>query len=181
MGDAAILTTPSAAFAIRDPEASKAAHDAKAAAAGAAGAEEIHGGTGSDFIKSIIFGGVDGAITTFSTIASVAGGNLPIGAVMFVLSRAGATPRALHLANATHDPEPQTASSASRTSLATASRWASATVRRPPRGRARRARRRARPHDDRAPPLPTRARPSDDAHPPPPPPPSNPRSPLLQG
>ena len=79
---AVALITPSAAFAAGDAAASAAAHDAKAAAG--TDAEEIHGGTGSDVIKSIIFGGVDGAITTFSTIASVAGGNLPIGAVKFV-------------------------------------------------------------------------------------------------
>lgn len=57
-----------AAFSSGDAEASKVLHDAPAAA-------EVHGGWGSDNIKSIIFGGLDGVITTFSTIASAFGGN----------------------------------------------------------------------------------------------------------
>ena len=58
-----------AAFSSGDAEASKALHEAPAAAT------EKHGGWGSDNIKSIIFGGLDGVITTFSTIASAFGGN----------------------------------------------------------------------------------------------------------
>ena len=39
---------------------------------------ETHGGVGSDRIKSIVFGGLDGVITTFSIVAAVAGAQLPI-------------------------------------------------------------------------------------------------------
>lgn len=58
-----------------DIEASIKAH---AANVGFAAAPEHHGGIGSNYIKSVIFGGLDGSITTFSTIASVVGGSLPI-------------------------------------------------------------------------------------------------------
>ena len=39
---------------------------------------ETHGGIGSERIKSIVFGGLDGVITTFSIVAAVAGAQLPI-------------------------------------------------------------------------------------------------------
>ena len=71
-----------------DAEASKAQHIAKSEVAANAVAvtvkksEESHGGFGSANIKSIVFGGLDGIITTFSTIASVAGGNLSIPVVI---------------------------------------------------------------------------------------------------
>lgn len=71
--------SPSAAFFAGDVAASAVAHDVKAASADA---PEVHGGVGSDFIKSLIFGGVDGVITTFSTIASVQGGALPVSTVV---------------------------------------------------------------------------------------------------
>ena len=83
---------PPAAFEVKDRAASRAAHDEAYAAAaaktgsgsgGAAGdANEDHGGAGSDFVKSLVFGGLDGAITTFSIVASVAGGSLGIEAVL---------------------------------------------------------------------------------------------------
>jgi VIT1/CCC1 family predicted Fe2+/Mn2+ transporter len=38
---------------------------------------EDHGGAGSSRVKSIVFGGLDGVITTFSIVAAVAGANLP--------------------------------------------------------------------------------------------------------
>lgn len=34
---------------------------------------ENHGGTGSERVKSIVFGGLDGVITTFSIVAAVSG------------------------------------------------------------------------------------------------------------
>lgn len=49
-------------------------------------ATEDHGGLASEYIKSIIFGGLDGVITTFSTIASVAGGGLPLTTVLVLVS-----------------------------------------------------------------------------------------------
>jgi len=39
---------------------------------------ENHGGLGSERVKSIVFGGLDGVITTFSIVAAVAGASLPI-------------------------------------------------------------------------------------------------------
>ena len=53
-----------------DAEASSAAVTAHVA--------ENHGGTGSERVKSIVFGGLDGVITTFSIVAAVAGASLPI-------------------------------------------------------------------------------------------------------
>lgn len=38
---------------------------------------EKHGGAGSSRVKSIVFGGLDGVITTFSIVAAVAGASLP--------------------------------------------------------------------------------------------------------
>jgi VIT1/CCC1 family predicted Fe2+/Mn2+ transporter len=49
-----------------------------AVAAVAAHVKENHGGAGSDRVKSIVFGGLDGVITTFSIVAAVAGASLPI-------------------------------------------------------------------------------------------------------
>lgn len=57
-----------------DAETSIAVHKAKAAAISSA--EEKHGGTGSEYIKSVVFGGLDGIITTFSIVAAVAGASL---------------------------------------------------------------------------------------------------------
>jgi VIT1/CCC1 family predicted Fe2+/Mn2+ transporter len=39
---------------------------------------ENHGGLGSDRIKSVVFGGLDGVITTFSIVSAVAGASLSI-------------------------------------------------------------------------------------------------------
>eukprot|EP01138_Halocafeteria_seosinensis_P006588 gb/GECG01006735.1/.p1 GENE.gb/GECG01006735.1/~~gb/GECG01006735.1/.p1 ORF type:complete len:321 (+),score=51.11 gb/GECG01006735.1/:1-963(+) len=61
------------AFEQGDIEASIAAHDEKARLA-----PEDHGGVGSDVIKSIVFGGLDGIITTFATVAAVAGSGLDV-------------------------------------------------------------------------------------------------------
>ena len=68
-------TDPVSAFREGDVEASRTAHEQKAA-------PEIHGGAGSDNVKSLVFGGVDGAVTTFATIASVSGGGEPLTAVL---------------------------------------------------------------------------------------------------
>ena len=53
------------AFARGDVEASKAEHAKRAV--------EKHGGAGSDYVKSIIFGGLDGITTTFAIVAAAAG------------------------------------------------------------------------------------------------------------
>jgi hypothetical protein len=85
------------AHANHDVDASKAIHDAKRSAV------EVHGGLGSDYIKSIVFGAIDGIITEFAVgtkqthhcifpgppnshlfraVASVAGASLPIEVVL---------------------------------------------------------------------------------------------------
>jgi hypothetical protein len=72
------------AFSTGDAEASRAMHESTRVAhdGAVAKADENHGGFGSDYVKSIVFGGLDGIITTFSTIASSVGGNLSIEAVI---------------------------------------------------------------------------------------------------
>jgi len=71
------------AFLTGDAEESRAMHEStRVAEAGVVAADETHGGFGSENIKSIVFGGLDGIITTFSTIASSVGGNLSIEAVI---------------------------------------------------------------------------------------------------
>ena len=75
-------TTPQEAFAAGDAVASREVHEKKGDPASPGSAPEVHGGVGSENIKSLIFGGVDGAITTFSTIASVAGGQMTVPAVL---------------------------------------------------------------------------------------------------
>lgn len=90
------------AYCDADLEASRAAHTATAA-------QEQHGGcgtraqhdshdfgarwltfverlrsAGSDYLKSIVFGGLDGIITTFAVVATVAGANLDVGIVILM-------------------------------------------------------------------------------------------------
>lgn len=64
------------AFAAGDVEASKAAH--------ATMALEKHGGTGSEYVKAIVFGGLDGIITTFAVVASVKGADLGVSIVLIM-------------------------------------------------------------------------------------------------
>lgn len=63
------------AYAAGDVPASVAAHEAKAGTL-VARSKEDHGGAGSDYIKSIVFGGLDGIITTFAIVSSVIGASL---------------------------------------------------------------------------------------------------------
>lgn len=71
--------SPRTAFAHRDAEASKRAHAAKRAAkngspaSGGSPKEEGHNTDTGEYIKSIVYGGLDGIITTFATVTSVAG------------------------------------------------------------------------------------------------------------
>jgi len=65
-----------AAFANGDVDASRAVH--------AAMALEQHGGTGSEYIKAIVFGGLDGIITTFAVVASVKGADLGTNVVLIM-------------------------------------------------------------------------------------------------
>lgn len=61
------------AYAERNVEVSAAVHMLKHKEA-----EKKHGGTGSDRIKSIVFGGLDGVITSAAVVFSVAGSSLPL-------------------------------------------------------------------------------------------------------
>lgn len=43
---------------------------------------EKHSNTASDFVKSLVFGGLDGIVTTFASVAALTGGSLPIPVVL---------------------------------------------------------------------------------------------------
>lgn len=62
----------------RDPAASRAAHSAPAPAAA-----ERHAGAGK-YIKSIVYGGLDGIVTTFAVVAGVEGASLSAGVVLIL-------------------------------------------------------------------------------------------------
>ena len=64
------------AFRRKDPEASKLAHMAEA--------REEHRTEQGQFIKSIVYGGLDGIITTFAVVAGVAGAALQPGIVLIL-------------------------------------------------------------------------------------------------
>jgi len=59
-----------------DVEASRAAHSPKSPDASPVLAKEEHGGAGSEHLKSLVFGGLDGICTTFAVVAASAGANL---------------------------------------------------------------------------------------------------------
>ena len=60
-----------------DIEASKAAHDSKVSHS------ENHSQVGG-YIKSIVFGGLDGIITTFAVVAGAAGGGLSVDVILIL-------------------------------------------------------------------------------------------------
>lgn len=69
------------AFETGDAAASKQAHQSRAAGGATKGllagaSPEQHGGAGSEYIKSIVFGGLDGIITTFAVVAASYGAEL---------------------------------------------------------------------------------------------------------
>jgi len=68
------------AFATRDAELSRLAHDL-------ASAPEQHMKGSGQYIKAAVFGGLDGIVTTFAVVASVTGANLPTGVVIIMVSR----------------------------------------------------------------------------------------------
>jgi vacuolar iron transporter family protein len=60
-------------FARNDPASAEAAHTPEAIARAA---REEHGGSGSQYIGDMVFGGLDGIMTTFAVVSGVAGANL---------------------------------------------------------------------------------------------------------
>ncbi len=65
----------------RDPAASRAAHAAPAPAPALAGERHASGGR---YIKSIVYGGLDGIVTTFAVVAGVNGASLAAGVVLIL-------------------------------------------------------------------------------------------------
>eukprot|EP00164_Ancoracysta_twista_P009026 GFYU01013226.1.p1 GENE.GFYU01013226.1~~GFYU01013226.1.p1 ORF type:complete len:317 (-),score=98.30 GFYU01013226.1:153-971(-) len=70
------LSSARDAYAVGDVEASKAAHAAQ-------GAPENHK-SGGGHIKSVVYGGLDGIITTFAVVASIAGAELSAEVVLIM-------------------------------------------------------------------------------------------------
>jgi VIT1/CCC1 family predicted Fe2+/Mn2+ transporter len=72
------------AFSDNNPEASRAAHDEIAMEANASRlAKEKHKKSGA-YIKSMVYGGLDGIITTFAVVAGVAGANLASSTILIL-------------------------------------------------------------------------------------------------
>lgn len=71
----ALINTPRQAFEGADAEASRLAHDRKSQTNGSSSSEEGHQTEGG-FLKPVIFGGLDGILTSFAIVAGSAGGNL---------------------------------------------------------------------------------------------------------
>ena len=69
------------AFQKGDPEASRTAHAAQAAATGPT---EKHTQGRGKYIKSIVYGGLDGIVTTFAVVAGVVGASLSAGVVLIL-------------------------------------------------------------------------------------------------
>ncbi|CAM9428908.1 unnamed protein product [Sphacelaria rigidula] len=65
------------AFASGDQEASRLLHDARAGQRH----EESHSESG-DYLKAVVFGGLDGILTSFAIVAGAAGGQLSVGVVL---------------------------------------------------------------------------------------------------
>ena len=63
---------------VKDVELSVMAHDSKSTAT------EVHSGEASGYIKSLVFGGLDGIITTFAIVAAVDGAGLDTNTVILM-------------------------------------------------------------------------------------------------
>jgi VIT1/CCC1 family predicted Fe2+/Mn2+ transporter len=68
------------AFENKDLEASRAAHSPKVIAQ----AMERHGGTGAQYVGDMVYGGLDGIVTTFAVVSGVAGAELGAGIVLIL-------------------------------------------------------------------------------------------------
>jgi VIT1/CCC1 family predicted Fe2+/Mn2+ transporter len=68
------------AFQDGDESASALAHDPKRIAAAA----ELHGGAGSQYLGEMVYGGLDGIVTTFAVVSGVAGAQLGIPVVLIL-------------------------------------------------------------------------------------------------
>ena len=73
-----------AAWKKKDKEAARKAHQAEAGVSAGGGAEEKHTTGSGKYIKSVIYGGLDGTITTFAAVAGVAGASLSAGVVLIM-------------------------------------------------------------------------------------------------
>jgi DNA damage-binding protein 1 len=78
------LEAAKAAYSEKDIELSMAAHDAKANLTGDDAATENHSGDANEYIKSLVFGGLDGIITTFAIVAAVNGAGLDTNTVILM-------------------------------------------------------------------------------------------------
>jgi VIT1/CCC1 family predicted Fe2+/Mn2+ transporter len=68
------------AFEKRDAEASRRAHSARAIRE----ARERHGGAGSLYIGDLVYGGLDGIVTTFAVVSGVSGAELGSGVILIL-------------------------------------------------------------------------------------------------
>eukprot|EP01118_Nematostelium_gracile_P012047 TRINITY_DN434_c0_g1_i1.p1 TRINITY_DN434_c0_g1~~TRINITY_DN434_c0_g1_i1.p1 ORF type:complete len:308 (+),score=90.70 TRINITY_DN434_c0_g1_i1:2-925(+) len=73
------LEKAKAAYDENDVESSKQAHDELFAAAA-----EKHGGGGSEYVEGIVFGGLDGIITTFAIVVAAAASKLTYGTILIL-------------------------------------------------------------------------------------------------
>jgi VIT1/CCC1 family predicted Fe2+/Mn2+ transporter len=69
------------AYARKSVEASALAHSPQRIAQAA---KEAHGGTGSQYIGEMVYGGLDGIITTFAVVSGVAGAQLGVNVVLIL-------------------------------------------------------------------------------------------------
>jgi VIT1/CCC1 family predicted Fe2+/Mn2+ transporter len=72
------------AYADRNMEASAAAHEPERVARAVEEAPEKHGGVASQYVGDLVYGGLDGIITTFAVVSGVAGANLGTGVIMIL-------------------------------------------------------------------------------------------------
>jgi hypothetical protein len=74
------LNAARVAYDALDVDLSKVAHDAKKAH----GSAEAHAGASGKYVKSLVFGGLDGIITTFAVVAASVGGSLGTNVILLM-------------------------------------------------------------------------------------------------